>query len=361
VINELRICILGPTNLISDGPGIVLQNLLLEWTKSNDVILIGFNNAKRYDFLVKCERFPIRSWLYPPIKALLPLIRADIVLDTGLTPFTLLAKLSFKRCFALIHGNAYYESILRSDSVRVRIVSYLKQFIITTLASGIITPSNLSKQSLVATYGCGQKIAVVRHGVSPIFFRTRQDKERDSKHFLFIGDLQKMFHLKGILTLIKAMSKLVRDCPEVSLTIVGKCDAAVKKYAEEYSILDRLNIVGLVDQSELPKYYASATALVIPSIFDTYALVANEAMACGTPIVVSDHVGAAAIVEQAQSGLIFKSGNVQSLYNCLWRILIDRDLASKLGSNGRKFALSNLSWDVITSEYLGLFRRALGP
>ncbi len=78
--------------------------------------------------------------------------------------------------------------------------------------------------------------------------------------------------------------------------------------------LTNVHLVGFKNQTELPAFYAAADVLVLPSEYETWGLVVNEAMACGLPCIVSDKCGAAAdMILEGESGFTYPMGDVLRL------------------------------------------------
>jgi glycosyltransferase involved in cell wall biosynthesis len=89
-----------------------------------------------------------------------------------------------------------------------------------------------------------------------------------------------------------------------------------------------MRFLGFCNQSQLPSVYRAADVLALPSEgSETWGLVVNEAMACGTPCVVSDACGCAPdMIAPSINGAVFKVGSVHSLASNLLTVLqIDRD------------------------------------
>ena len=104
-------------------------------------------------------------------------------------------------------------------------------------------------------------------------------------------------------------------------------------------------------------WYNRALVLVLPSRLDGYGLVVNEAMACGTPVIVSDRVGASDTVKKAGAGLVFPSGNAVILANCIRRLIVDDELVRKLGKMGYDYANQELDWKQVSRKYLSVFKQ----
>lgn len=78
--------------------------------------------------------------------------------------------------------------------------------------------------------------------------------------------------------------------------------------------LNNVHLVGFKNQTELPSFYAAANVLVLPSEYETWGLVLNEAMACGLPCIVSDACGAAAdMILEGETGFTYPKGDVARL------------------------------------------------
>ena len=83
---------------------------------------------------------------------------------------------------------------------------------------------------------------------------------------------------------------------------------------DELGLEDRVRFLGFVNQSQLPSAYCAADLFVLPSLFEPFGLVVNEAMLCGLPVAVSDRVGARFdLVRPDENGYVFPAGDVEAL------------------------------------------------
>lgn len=144
---------------------------------------------------------------------------------------------------------------------------------------------------------------------------------------LGIGEHEKIVLFAGKLTprkradlLIEAMRHVISPTP-VKLLIVGD---GPKRAALERNAPDAV-FAGFVNQRELPAYYALADVFVLPSEREPWGLAVNEAMACGTPVVVSDEVGCAPDLVDTGSGRIFPSGDERALAEAISEVLADAE------------------------------------
>jgi glycosyltransferase involved in cell wall biosynthesis len=105
----------------------------------------------------------------------------------------------------------------------------------------------------------------------------------------------------------------------------GPLRPQLESEAATLGISPRIRFLGFVNQSQLPAVYTSADLMVLPSDYEPFAVVVNEAMCCGCPVVASDHVGAARdLVVPVAPQFVFPCGNVDALAAILKDALADR-------------------------------------
>jgi glycosyltransferase involved in cell wall biosynthesis len=120
----------------------------------------------------------------------------------------------------------------------------------------------------------------------------------------------------------------------------GRERHTLEAYAREHGVAS-VHFVGFVNQSEMPSYYALADVLVLPSSFDPRGTVANEAMACGLPVVISTRVGIYGegdIVRDGENGFVYPVGDNDALAELLDRLVEDESLRRRMGQR---------SWEII--------------
>jgi glycosyltransferase involved in cell wall biosynthesis len=106
--------------------------------------------------------------------------------------------------------------------------------------------------------------------------------------------------------------------------------------ATELGLAERVRFLGFLNQSQLPSTYCASDLLVLPSLFEPFGLVVNEAMLCGLPIAVSDRVGARFdLVRPDENGYVFPAGDVEALAAILRQILPDPEKRARMGTAAR--------------------------
>jgi glycosyltransferase involved in cell wall biosynthesis len=111
------------------------------------------------------------------------------------------------------------------------------------------------------------------------------------------------------------------------LVIVGEGPLRdeLKAEARALGVEGRVRFLGFLNQSQLPAAYTSADLMVLPSEYEPFAVVVNEAMCCGCPVIASDHVGAARdLVSPVKKEFVFPCGDVAALADLLKDAVADR-------------------------------------
>jgi glycosyltransferase involved in cell wall biosynthesis len=99
---------------------------------------------------------------------------------------------------------------------------------------------------------------------------------------------------------------------------------------------ERVRFLGFMNQSQLPALYTAADLLVLPSEYEPFAVVVNEAMCCGCPVMVSDRVGAARdLVAPVRAEFVFRTGDVAALASALQIAFADRQKLRETAQRGR--------------------------
>ena len=132
------------------------------------------------------------------------------------------------------------------------------------------------------------------------------------------------------------VSEVLKEAPDLKLVLTGK---KRDEYRTVMDAVDRLGLsrsvvhVGFIERDELQAIYRLATALVMPSLFESISIPVYEAFLAGTPVVASGILG---IPEQVgDAGLLFDPNSVVSIRDAILKVVGDAELARTLGRRGR--------------------------
>ncbi|MEA3366402.1 MAG: glycosyltransferase, partial [Candidatus Hydrogenedentes bacterium] len=140
---------------------------------------------------------------------------------------------------------------------------------------------------------------------------------------LYCGQL---IERKGLGDLIPAFAQAVGEGVDMSLLVVGtgRKELLFKELAKRKGVAGRVVFAGFVPREDLPPLYATAHLMALPSRQEVWGLVVNEALACGTPVLSTDNVGAAAdLIRDGVNGYVVPSGDSGSLAAALKRHFAD--------------------------------------
>lgn len=129
---------------------------------------------------------------------------------------------------------------------------------------------------------------------------------------LYVGQL---IPRKGIDLLLRAVAAVAPDHPELSLTLVGEGPArpALEALTADLGIGDRVSWAGILPPRAIHERMARAAAVVLPSRWDGWGLVVNEALQSGVPVIVSSAAGAAELVAHGRNGFVHEAGDLAAL------------------------------------------------
>jgi glycosyltransferase involved in cell wall biosynthesis len=153
--------------------------------------------------------------------------------------------------------------------------------------------------------------------------RSRLGLSEASHVALFAG---KLLAAKRPLDLVAAAAQSNAKGCEIAVMVAGAGPLEGEMIAAARAAGVRLHALGFCNQSELPAAYAAADVLVLPSApNETWGLVANEALACGCPVVLSDKVGGAPeLAGDGETGAIFPATDIAALAAAMTKILRER-------------------------------------
>ncbi len=169
------------------------------------------------------------------------------------------------------------------------------------------------------------------------FAISRPRSRSDEFVFLFCGQ---MIERKGVDILLRAFDRVVRDFPSARLDLVGR-EAEVEGLLQTVpaSTRERICYRGFQPPEALPDFFAMADAFVLPSRYDGWGVVVNQALAAGLPVICSDSVGAGVdFVKEGINGLKVESSNESALADAMRALAGDPIRAAAWGDRSRELA-----------------------
>ncbi len=247
-------------------------------------------------------------------------------------------------------------------------------------SAAIVAASAIERGELLDLYDAERsKVRVIPCGVDPDLFRPmRQVDARDrlgrdqcERLILFVGRIEQ---IKGIDVLLRALGLLFFRRPDlrtdVCLLVIGGAldpndDAPetekiqeLRRLVHQHRMEANVSFVGSLDQPTLALYYAAADVCAVPSLTESFGLVALEAMACGTPVVGTRVGGLQTLIEDGQSGLLVPAGDYQALAEAIAEVLTDQRLRMHLAHGARDRA-EHYTWQSVGQQIAELYDNVL--
>jgi D-inositol-3-phosphate glycosyltransferase len=235
----------------------------------------------------------------------------------------------------------------------------------------LVAATAKEKSDLVELYNANpDKIRVIPCGVNQDLFTPMETQaarqalgfSQDEKMLLYVGRIEP---LKGLDRVIHTMARL-RESLAVKLMIVGgdHHDSEEMREIIELSkalkVGDGLIFAGRVDQRKLPFYYSAADALVVASLYESFGLVALEALSCGTPVVSTPVGGMKTIIEPGKNGLLFAEDSVDAMARALSQVLTRTEIY-EARQQAIRHSVYGYSWQNIASAMTSEYEDLIAP
>lgn len=209
------------------------------------------------------------------------------------------------------------------------------------------------------------KVTVIPNGVDPELLQpsvmNTQTKEpyamEQERIVLYVGRLVRE---KGVHTLLEAAPAILAEHPDVKFVIAGKGPAFedLVRQAEGLGIREKVMFAGFVSDEERNRLYQLADVAVFPSLYEPFGIVALEAMAAGTSVVVSDVGGLADVVEHERNGFKMYPGDAHSLAFQVNTLLRNSERSFAMALTALK-EIGKYDWNEIAGQTLAIYERVL--
>jgi D-inositol-3-phosphate glycosyltransferase len=248
---------------------------------------------------------------------------------------------------------------------------------IMSWADGLIAATPAERAQLLWLYRADRrKITVIPPGVDLQRFRPLPPEQAkahiglpaDVKMLLFVGRIEP---LKGVDTILQAVTLLRDENPalvdKIWISVIGgggedeTPDAEMARLRElrsQLGLRDLVTFLGARDQDTLQYYYGAAEALIMPSDYESFGMVALEAMACGTPVIASEVGGLAFLIQDGVTGFHVPNRDPEALAGAIRTMLTDPARRIEMGKAARHTA-QDYGWPVIADRLLTLFEKLI--
>jgi mannosylfructose-phosphate synthase len=249
-----------------------------------------------------------------------------------------------------------------------------KEFLVYRTCDYLIATTDPQMELLQAHYDVLERhMTVIPPGMdenrfSPVSQEAK--RELQDRYGLGLNDvlaIGRMAANKGHDLLIQAMPTLLALVPDARLiAAIGGEDSAqdeagvaeLRLLADDLGMAERIKWINYIAEEDLPNFYRAATVFALSSRYEPFGMVAIEAMACGTPTVITVHGGLAVIVNFGRHALYADPNRPLEYGTMLAMPMLYQNLADELSVEGSRFARRNFGWTGIAKRILAIFDRA---
>ena len=251
-------------------------------------------------------------------------------------------------CFSYHDGNAalgyrYYGRGLLSEKTRQTHLQWERS--VYAALAGIFVMSNWLAESFTQDFGVPRsKVHVVGAGINLEKLPQVPERSWASPRFLLVG---RDFERKGGRYLLQAFDTVRKSLPNAELIIVGPTISMTRPGVRFAGYLSKSNPL---DRDRLDDLFATATAMVLPSIYEPFGISLLEGMAYGLPCITVNRCALPEIVRHGETGLVARAEDSTSLANAMIELGGSPRDASRMGAAGRKRVESDYTWSAVTAK-----------
>ncbi len=275
----------------------------------------------------------------------------------------------------MFHTTAHMKNAVSADADRESDLRLRAEKRLLTLADGIIAANPDERADLIWRMGVPtEKVCTTPPGVDLELFQPQSQAASraelgiapDARVVLFVGRIDP---IKGIDTLVDAaeiiLSRSSTDPAPSFLIVGGNLDengvpvgplADIAESIARRGIARNVHLVGSQPQDRLPLFYSAADVVAVPSRYESFGLVAVEALACGTPVVASRVGGLRITIDEGVSGILVKPQSPEALAGAIETILGDDSLCTAMSGAARS-SVDRYDWRNVARLVMHVYGR----
>jgi phosphatidylinositol alpha-1,6-mannosyltransferase len=275
----------------------------------------------------------------------------------------LLRLLVWFRFTVTIHA---HEVVYSDLGLRQRIKRALRPLQVRWIACAdrVLAVSNFTRAALVEAGVDESKISVIFNGIDPGDFTGVSDTERVGNKYGMSGQrvvltVARLDVHKGHDVVIQAMPTILKKVPNAMYVIAGEgpTRAHLEALCRAHGVSDRVLFTGLIPRQDVLALFAACDVFVMISRIEGsnaegFGIVFLEAGVFSKPVVGGRSGGVPDAIEDSETGFLVDPHDPARVAEAVTRILLDEDLASRLGRNGHDRAISEFTWDRVVDRII---------
>ncbi len=285
--------------------------------------------------------------------------RYDIVHAHWMIPQGLVAALTctFSRRSVLVitsHGGDMF-------SLKGKLLTRLKQWATSRADQLTVVSSTMKTKAINLQLKEETRVTVIPMGIDSHNTFIPPPPGTQRRGLLFVG---RLVEKKGVEHLIAAMPLVLKEHPDLHLSIVGHGPlfGNLQELCAKLGVTENVEFTGAVTNQDIPRYLQRSAITVFPSIVtdsgdqEGTPVAVMEALACECATIVSDYPGARDIIEDGENGVLVDQKEPNQIAAAINHLLANPDIRKKLGAAGRQTVLRDYDWSVISAKFMTLFQ-----
>jgi len=210
-----------------------------------------------------------------------------------------------------------------------------------------------------------KRIEVVANGVDPTVWQVepaalRAARIRYAGAGPLIGFAGRLVYEKGVQDLIAAMPQVRAVHPGLRLIVAGDGPyrRELQEEAHRYNLRRAVSFTGFLGD-ELPAVMAATDAMIVPSIYEPFGMIALEAAATGVPVAAASTGGLKEFVEPGRTGMTFPASNPDALAHIVSRLLSDEVAARRMARTANHVVVDRYGWPTIARRTARVYNAAI--
>ncbi|MGL6233814.1 MAG: glycosyltransferase family 4 protein [Segniliparus sp.] len=203
-----------------------------------------------------------------------------------------------------------------------------------------------------------EPVAVIPNGIDLSIWPFRPpDRCATPPRLLFVGRLE---YEKGVHDLVAALPAIRTAHPGTTLSVVGTGtqEQWLREIAREHKVASAVRFFGKLDRNGIQRHMRASSAMVVPSRYEPFGLVALEGAAAGVPLVVADTGGLGEAVAENVNGRTFPPGEVAALAEAVGRSLASPARSARMAKAARDRIADGFDWRSVAERTVEVYRGA---
>lgn len=210
-----------------------------------------------------------------------------------------------------------------------------------------------------------QEIYITPFGVDIEKFKNLNLEKKENKIIIgIVKTLESKYGIEYLIRAIKELEKIIEkeifEKIEVKIYGKGSLKEKLKKLSRELNVEGKIKFEGFILNAEVPKVMNEMDIFVVPSLDESFGVVAVEAMACEVPVIVSEAEGLKEVVVNNVTGFITFKRDYKAIAEKIKILIKDNELRKNMGNAGRKRVIELYDWNNNVKNMIKVYEKIIG-